>query len=152
MNCTEFKVVFEGNLETPGSLDAPAREHLASCPSCHSQWDIQQQLDATIEAWQAEAGIDALNMLSPPDVDALMKTLHRSAPSISLAESVLRELNVPLANRVEKFRDRVLRARRHPSLQSNRLGLNCRRSVAPHALRVLVESPCLFPQPVCFSR
>ena len=94
MNCTEFKAVFERSLETRGTLDAMAREHVASCSSCLAHWDVQRQLDATIEAWQAEAGIDALSTLSPKYVRPLMETLRRDAAPLKLAGSVLKELNI----------------------------------------------------------
>ena len=101
MNCTEFKAVFERSLETRGTLDAMAREHVASCSSCRAQWDVQRQLNATIEAWQAEAGIDALSTLSPKYVRPLMETLRRDAAPLKLAGSVLKELNISRHARTE---------------------------------------------------
>jgi hypothetical protein len=71
MNCTEFEIAAESAVETRNPLIAAAIEHLSTCAECRHSWELQQQLNAVIEAWQTVQ------------------------PSAGLADSVLAELAAP---------------------------------------------------------
>lgn len=52
MNCTEFEIAAECAVESRSSLVPAAIEHISACTECRRSWELQQQLNAVINAWR----------------------------------------------------------------------------------------------------
>ena len=61
MNCIEFEAELENQVETRCAITLAAMEHASQCPECRVAWQIHQQLEVAIAAWQPVEGSSDLS-------------------------------------------------------------------------------------------